>query len=246
VTFYAGVVIGLAGLLCLIKPLWWLGIRSRKVAALVVPLAVVLALAGLYWPAGGVHVQARQSRLDDFMPDYHFYERHEVRVHATPDRVNIAMRQVTFDDLLVYHALMRVRSLAYARNVKTAALGQKRVLGTLPNPSKGSIRLHEDNREIVIGLAGRPWASGPRLRWESVEAFQAFDAPNSVKIVANFRVEDEGGGWSRVVTETRIRATDESARRTMGVYWRMIYPGSGMIRRALLNAIRARAESAGA
>ena len=35
VTFYAGVVIGLAGLFCLIKPIWWLGIRSRKVAALV-------------------------------------------------------------------------------------------------------------------------------------------------------------------------------------------------------------------
>ncbi|MCA1563325.1 MAG: hypothetical protein LC804_24755 [Acidobacteria bacterium] len=42
-------------------------------------------------------------------------------------------------------------------------------------------------------------------------------------------------------TETRIWATDESARRRFGMYWRVIYPGSALIRRMWLRAIRKRA-----
>ena len=58
----------------------------------------------------------------------------------------------------------------------------------------------------------------------------------------NFRMEDEGGGWTRLTTETRIYATDASARRRFAAYWRLIYPGSALIRRTWLRAIRERAE----
>jgi hypothetical protein len=55
-------------------------------------------------------------------------------------------------------------------------------------------------------------------------------------------VEDEGAGWSRVTTETRILATDASARRAFGIYWRVIYPGSAIIRSMWLREIKRRAE----
>jgi hypothetical protein len=242
VTVYAGIVIGLGGFVCLVKPIWWLGIRRRKVAALVILAGAALAVVGLFWPAGLIRTSARQSRLDNFMPEYHFSERHEARVHADQARVKAAIQDVTFDELRVYHALMRIRGLAYGRSVKTAAIGQRRVLDSVSNPASGFVVLDRDSQEIVFAMAGRPWASGRLTHYDSREAFQAFNAPDSVKIAANFRLEDQGGGWCRVITETRIQATGDSARRTMGVYWRLIYPGSGMIRRAWLNAIRARAE----
>ena len=242
VTVYAGIVVALGGVLCLIKPIWRLGIRSRKLAALVILLGAALAVVGLYWPAGVTRISARQSRLDDFMPDYHFSEYHEIRVHATPDKVSAALQGVTFDELRVYHALMRIRGFAFGRNIKTAALGQRRVLDSVSKAASGFVKLDEDSQEIVFAMAGRPWATRGITRCEDRAAFEAFNDPGAVKIASNLRVKDEGGGWSRVTTETRIRATDETARRTMGVYWRLIYPGSGMIRRTWLNAIRARAE----
>jgi hypothetical protein len=64
-----------------------------------------------------------------------------------------------------------------------------------------------------------------------------------VKIAANFRIEDIGGGRTRVVTETRVVANDDAAHRKMARYWALIYPGSGMIRRSLLAAIRDHAET---
>jgi hypothetical protein len=59
----------------------------------------------------------------------------------------------------------------------------------------------------------------------------------------NFRVTDEGKGWTRVTTQTRVVATDAAASRRFAVYWRIIYPGSAFIRRMWLAAIARRAEA---
>jgi hypothetical protein len=45
-----------------------------------------------------------------------------------------------------------------------------------------------------------------------------------------------------LTTETRIYATDTSARKKFAAYWRVIYPGSALIRVMWLRAIRGRAE----
>jgi len=100
--------------------------------------------------------------------------------------------------------------------------------------------LDDTPREFVFGLAGQPWNNvGVRLK---AEDFGSWAPPDNVKIAANFLIEDAGNGRSRVITETRVAATDESARGKMARYWALIYPGSGMIRRSLLSAIRERAE----
>ncbi len=46
-----------------------------------------------------------------------------------------------------------------------------------------------------------------------------------------------------LTTETRVFATDSRARRRFAVYWRVIYPGSALIRRSWLDAIKRRAEN---
>jgi hypothetical protein len=59
----------------------------------------------------------------------------------------------------------------------------------------------------------------------------------------NFLVEDAGSGATMVTTETRIYATDASARRRFALYWRTIYPGSSLLRYTWLRAIKRRSES---
>jgi hypothetical protein len=81
------------------------------------------------------------------------------------------------------------------------------------------------NREIVVGTPDR--------------------GPEAVKIACDFRVRDEGGGWSELTTETRVFASDPRVRRKFALYWRIIYPGSATIRRTWLEAIRQRAERQG-
>ena len=61
----------------------------------------------------------------------------------------------------------------------------------------------------------------------------------------NLRIEDAGPAACTLTTETRVYATDTSTRRHFAFYWRVIYPGSALIRRMWLRAIARRAESRG-
>jgi hypothetical protein len=58
----------------------------------------------------------------------------------------------------------------------------------------------------------------------------------------NFSVTPAGNGGSMLSTETRIYANSRSVLRQFGVYWRIIHPGSDIIRRMWLRAIALRAE----
>ena len=57
----------------------------------------------------------------------------------------------------------------------------------------------------------------------------------------NFAVTPHGPNGSIVSTETRVFASSPSARRRFAAYWRVIYPGSAIIRRMWLRAIEKRA-----
>jgi hypothetical protein len=243
VTVYAGIVIAATGALCLLKPLRFFGIRRRRAGLVLIAAGIAVTMVGFSWPAGRIRIASRVARLDDFMPEYEFSEVHDVRVHASPDRAAAAIQATTFDDIGVFETLMRLRMMASGHFLARRGAGlAKPVMEAFKRPGSGFIPLSEDSRETVMGMAGAPWASGPPPKLLNAADYAAFHAPGSVKIAFNMRVEDAGSGWSRVLTETRVHALDDASRRTMARYWRAIYPGSGLIRRCWLSAIRDRAE----
>jgi hypothetical protein len=89
--------------------------------------------------------------------------------------------------------------------------------------------------------AGSPVEGAPRRRFTS-EDFKALTQPGFAKATANFSVHDLGNGSSRLDTETRIFATDRTALRRFTAYWRIIFPGSSILRSTWLSAIKRRAE----
>jgi hypothetical protein len=63
-----------------------------------------------------------------------------------------------------------------------------------------------------------------------------------LRIAISFEAEPIPGG-ARLVTETRVKALDDRARRAFRLYWLAIGPFSGLIRRHWLRAIQAAARS---
>ncbi len=242
VTLYAGFTIACFGALCVLKPIRFFGVRKRRSGALLIVAGVAVAFIGLSLPARSVRIASRVSRLDDFMPQYDFYEVHDVRVHASSDRAAAAIQATTLEDIKVYETLMRLRLMASGKFRYKPARAGKPVLEVFKSPKSGFVLLSEEPREVVMGLAGAAWKSGPPPKVLNAAEWVAFQDPGAIKVAFNLRVVDDGPGWSRVVTETRVRALSDTARRIMARYWRAIYPGSGLIRRSWLNAIRDRAE----
>lgn len=96
-------------------------------------------------------------------------------------------------------------------------------------------------RELVIGtvVAAPPGARGTL----TPQVFQKPLPPGFALATMNFVVSPDGRGGSLVSTETRVFANSPSVRRRFAVYWRVIYPGSAIIRRMWLRAVERRAIS---
>jgi hypothetical protein len=71
----------------------------------------------------------------------------------------------------------------------------------------------------------------------TTEIFRQPLPPGFALATMNFAVRPDGPGASLVSTETRVFANSPAARRRFAAYWRVIYPGSALIRRMWLRAI---------
>ncbi len=176
--------------------------------------------------------------LDDFLPSYDVHEVHSIGTSASPAAAMEAIRALTPLEVPVLVGLMAIRS------VPTVLRGRRpSVRGRLLDGFRrgGFVDLHESPDELVFGGVGRFWQPSGGLRRIDAADFCAFAEPGFAKAAFNFQVE-RIDGRTIVRTETRIATTDEHARRRFGRYWRVIHPGSALIRIAWLRAIRRRAE----
>jgi hypothetical protein len=242
----AGIAASFLGLVSLVWPLRFLGIRSRRRGAFWLASGALLGLAGVALPAPLRRGAGRLSRLDDIVPAYQFVEHHEIRIQASPLRVHAAVWAVTPEEMRIFQALTWIRSprLPWGRCGRESILNapaQKPIL-EVATSSGFMLLADEPGREVVVGmLVVVP--SRSRAVIATPQDFAALEEPGFAKAVMNFRMQDDGGGWTRLTTETRIYATDASSRRRFAAYWRTICPGSALIRRAWLRAIRLRAEA---
>jgi hypothetical protein len=245
VVVYLGLGAAFLGLVSLLRPLAFMAIRSRRMALLVVVLGIVVILIGASLPAPEQRVADPRTHLDDFVPVYQFNEFHSIRVKASREQAYRAIKAVTADEITFLHTLVWIRRFGRP--------GPESILNPPPGQPlldvatrTGFIVLAEEpNREIVVGtLVGAPEGWRPSGKG-TPEKFKALRAPGFALAAMNFRLEDaeDEPGVTIVTTEARVFATDASARRRFARYWRVIYPGSALIRRMWLRAIVNRAES---
>ena len=218
---YTGFVIAAAGLILVIKPVERLHVTSRSQGAAIVGIGVLLAGIGFLTPASEKRVDKVEKRLDEFVPAWQFNERHSIEIDAPPDRVFDAIKRVRADEISLFQTLTWIRR--GGRPLRESILNAGKRASLIDVAMKGGfVRLADDApRELVIGTNVAPGV------------FAAMD----------FLVTPVGPSASRVSTETRVFANSPAARRRFAVYWRIIYPGSAVIRRMWLRAIRRRATS---
>ena len=143
--------------------------------------------------------------------------------------------------------------------------GREIVLGTLVAAPRGRRLKKDPTPEDFKAIQAPSQSTPPRSPRISGQAGQAVDSqqqeakekPNTESTEAgaqssqrsgfapaaiNFRLEDAGKGETLLTTETRVYATDESTRKKFAAYWRVIYPGSALIRVMWLRSIKHRAE----
>lgn len=171
-------------------------------------------------------------RIDEALPRWDFSERHAVRVRADATRVWDALRTVDLAESAVVRLLFRLRGLR-ARGPTIESID-----------GSGFARLAEaPERELLLGVVGRFWTlSGGLRRIDGLDAFRAFDEPGHAKGAWSFTLAPRPDGGTELVTETRVLCTDAASRRRFRLYWAVVRPFSGWIRREILRLVRDAAE----
>ncbi len=170
--------------------------------------------------------------LAQAVPEAEQREAHHRLVGAPIEVVWEALARVSSADLPLARTLMRMRHAG-------DTLASKPLLTCGPVPAH---RL--DAPRYAAGVkAHRPWAgrSGPAIDLDSAISCP----PGWVVTGTDFELHPVGAGSTMLSTHTRCHATGPAARRAMRLYWVLIGPFSGLIRRELLRTIARLAEDAG-
>ncbi|MDQ3170346.1 MAG: hypothetical protein M3Q55_09450 [Acidobacteriota bacterium] len=244
--FYIGALTGLVGLLNVIRPFRWSRIRTRRRAALVAATGLALIVGATLLPNQTRTASARDTLIDQWLPEWQFREYHERRVRGTPREVFDAIRQVRSSDIFLFRTLTFIRNPLRQdqRQDILNAPGDTPILDVAL--AGGFVLLGETDSELLIGavvIAPPGLARGAQRGNVSAlnpARFRTLERPGFARAVMNFRVIPEADGWTRVTTETRVHAVDTATRRQFTRYWRAIFPGSWIIRWSWLRAIEAR------
>jgi hypothetical protein len=241
---YAGFAGVGAGFVSLVRPLRFLGIRSRLRAALVATVGLLVVGAGMALPAPLRRAEGESLRLDRFAPAFQFHEVHSTLVKAPAERVWAAIKAVTAREIRLFRLLTWLRSPRLPGSEDPESIlnpAADRPILEVATSSGFVLLADEPPRELVLGTL--VVAPSERAPIETLEDFAGLSLPGYAKAAMNFHLEAAAPGATRLTTETRVFATDAGSRRRFAAYWRVIYPGSSLLRVQWLKAIKRRAEA---
>lgn len=188
--------------------------------------------------------------IDEALPRFDAVERHSTLVRASRARVYHALHTADLGGSGLVLLLLWLRSLPARLRSGWGDRGSRR-RRSRPRMTLSSILEHGfvlladiPNEEVVVGAVGRFWTSSGERYDIDPKDFREFNQPGSAVAAWNFSFSDAGGGVTRVATETRVRCTDAASRRRFRLYWLLVRPFSGLIRRLMLRRLKLAAESA--
>ena len=236
---YSGLTLAFVGLICLVKPIRWLRIPTRPRALKIAALGVVMAGVVFALPVSESRIERVETRLDEFAPVWQFNEFHTIRIAAPPPRVYAAIKRVKADEILLFRTLTWIRRGGRPLPPSVLNAAGRESLLDLATRTSFIWLADEPPREMVVGtvIVAPPGTRGTL----TPQVFQKPLPPGFVLATMNFVVTPDANNASIVSTETRVFANSPSTRRGFAVYWRLIYPGSAIIRRMWLRAVERRA-----
>jgi hypothetical protein len=193
--------------------------------------------------------------IDQYMPDYDLAVVHSRVFRAPPEQCFETVVGFDLFQIPVFRVLVGARGLpirladVLRRRADEAAESSAAPRFRLRDmPSFGWMLLGErPGRELTFGQVDKPWkpTGGSPSAPVTPAEFAGFDQPGFAKLVESTRVDPYGERSSIVITETRVKCTDQDSRRRFRRYWLLAGPCSHLLRKTALRMFAKKLEGAG-
>lgn len=245
--FWIGAILFVVGLVALIHPLNFLFIPNRTVAGAVLLCGLLVSVSSLFWPVQSQQSATSNAQLDRLMPAYSFNEFHDVKVKASIEETKEVFRVTGVNDIPMVHWLLKIRGIADEEtDLSDSASNNQAGTNTFSTPDFNFfvVAPHEYISVMILKpnmiSGGKGTAAPPEI--STLEQFVAFNEPGYVKVAIHFGMVSTGPHETLLSTETRVDGTTKTDSHRFAPYWRVIYPGSAIIRRVWLDTIQKKAE----
>lgn len=239
--FWIGLILLTTGLISLIKPLSFLFILNRTIAYSVIGTGLLIAVIALIWPYT-LSKTGSNNALDRLQPVYSSNEYHEVIINASIDEVKQALKTTGVNDIPAAHLLIKLRGLDNDKDMSDKVSNNEPAPGTFVTPDF-NFMVADSSELITVMVMKITGKTAPPVITNNQE-FIRFNDPGYVKIAINFHFTSLGKNKTLLSTETRNLPTTKKDSFIFGAYWRIIYPGSALIRRVWLDTVARVAEKA--
>ena len=246
--FWIGAILFIVGLISLIYPLAFLFITNRTIAGCVVLGGLLISATSLISPVKLEQSPTSDQQIDGLMPTYSFNEFHEVRINSSLEKIKQVLQVTGVKDIPAARLLMGIRGIA-DEDVDLSDRASNNLVGsdTISTPDFNFFVVSPNEwitvmilkSVIITNNSNQP--APPNIT--TLEQFRAFNKPGYVKVAVNFRFISTNSNETIVTTETRNNGITRKDNRVFGYYWRIIYPGSAIIRRVWLDTIKKKVEN---
>jgi hypothetical protein len=171
----------------------------------------------------------KDTLIDKYLPQYTFNEFHEIVVNRPIENVYHVAKNFDLSKSKIITFLFKIRGLP------TKRLNLQNFIEDI-----GFTNLEENYPyESLVGF----WARVNITKIPSYEDFSNNSISPWLKVVWNFQFEELEKGKTKVSTETRVLCVAPITKFTFGLYWSIIKPFSGLIRKKMLKIIKDDSES---
>jgi hypothetical protein len=169
--------------------------------------------------------------IDEFCPECLVRKQYEIDVNADIERVYNIAHTFNMSTSLITKWLLRLRGID--RNFSTID-GLKEFGFVILGDKK--------EEEIAFGVVGKFWTFPVHIQQLDPHNFKQFNKEGFAKAVGNIAFISQSKNITNVSTETRVHCFDKRSALLFRLYWAIISPFSGLIRKDWLRTIKTESE----
>jgi len=168
--------------------------------------------------------------IDSYLPAYDYNEIHYRIIDAPAERIYPVLRHLDFSESFISRSLFKMRGL----NTKNMSFDKM-----IDRDSFFTV-YEKQNREWLIGLMAESFKKP--VYPDHPQDFKNWNPGRGVKIAWNFILDQIDQKRVRVSTETRIFCLNRKSWLIFSIYWVLVRPFSGLIRREILRILQNRCQ----
>jgi hypothetical protein len=182
----------------------------------------------------------RNQLVESFILNPDVMKSHEIAIDAPTDVVLDVAEHFDLQSIPTVHFLFKLREVLL--HIRPRPRPKVKFLVS-ETTNLGWIRLaHVPGRQLIMGAVAQPWVGNVEFKSLSPDEFSSFAEPGFVKIVWTLEAEPLKYRTTLFRTQTRVSATDATARKRFLLYWAFVGYLVSLIRILGIRAIKREAE----